>query len=873
MANQSFKVKKSLQIEPLASPTLNTEGDIGVNSTSHKIEFYNGTTTKQVATEDQITDHTGDTSDAHAASAISNTPSGNLAATEVQAALNELQSDVDSRATATSVSDHLSDTTDAHAASAITNTPSGNLAATEVQAALNELQSDIDSRATSTALSDHISDTTAAHAASAIAVTPAGNLAADDVQEALTELQSDIDTRVLASAPEITDPLLMAEEASTPATPASGKFKIYPKDDGKLYTLNDAGTETEVGAGGSSGINYIENPDFESDASGWSITKNTVADAIPDNGFSASSTDNTIARSTSSPLRGTASGLYTLATLGNQLVKPFTIDSADKYKVLQGSFDYSIASGTYADDSVTVWIYDIANAQFIQPAPYLLKNHSLPSERMFFEFQCTDSTSYYLVLHQAAASTAAIKFDNVSVGPQAKLYGSAVTDWQSVSTSSVTGTGGGSLAIGTGGGATYSVQMKKIGDEALIKYMVRIGTSGTSDVTGGYIFPLPTGMSGTFNDWEAIGYGDITNTGTGNPVARLIAKAYAGGFLLDNSDSTFLSAGGSLYSNTNSLTVTIRFKVVGWSSSQIMSQDASTRVVGMRASAVPTGTLAGSFNDVVIGTIKSDTQGSYNTSTGVYTIKVPGYYNISASTRVNSSGSSGAGTAVILRVVQNSTAIARKTEVVQATWSSATLSPGVDVKNVWCNAGDTLKLDIDASLAATLSYDATAEDHWFSVEMSQGPAQIMASESVSCKYRSSSGQSIPNNASTVVNFSTKDWDSNNAVTTGASWKFQPGISGEFEVNSKILLASGGGWGVGETAVLVLRKNGTDTDVLDAYNVDAANTNYINLRGSASIKLLATDYIDVTMYHNSGAAIPLEASANHNFIEIKRTGNY
>jgi hypothetical protein len=42
-------------------------------------------------------DHVDKTSGAHAASAIANTPSGNLAATNVQAALNELQSDIDTR--------------------------------------------------------------------------------------------------------------------------------------------------------------------------------------------------------------------------------------------------------------------------------------------------------------------------------------------------------------------------------------------------------------------------------------------------------------------------------------------------------------------------------------------------------------------------------------------------------------------------------------------------------------------------------------------------------------------------------------------------------------------------------------------------------
>jgi hypothetical protein len=66
---------------------------------------------------------------------ITTAASGTLAATELNAALAELQADIDTR----SPSSHT------HTATVITNTPSGNLAATNVQAALNELQSDIDS--------------------------------------------------------------------------------------------------------------------------------------------------------------------------------------------------------------------------------------------------------------------------------------------------------------------------------------------------------------------------------------------------------------------------------------------------------------------------------------------------------------------------------------------------------------------------------------------------------------------------------------------------------------------------------------------------------------------------------------------------------
>jgi hypothetical protein len=46
---------------------------------------------------DQISSHLADASDAHDASAISNIPAGNLAATNLQTAVNELQSDVDGR--------------------------------------------------------------------------------------------------------------------------------------------------------------------------------------------------------------------------------------------------------------------------------------------------------------------------------------------------------------------------------------------------------------------------------------------------------------------------------------------------------------------------------------------------------------------------------------------------------------------------------------------------------------------------------------------------------------------------------------------------------------------------------------------------------
>lgn len=82
---------------------------------------------------------------------------------------------------------HASDPADAHAASAITNTPAGNLAATTVQGALDELQTELD--AATSGLAGHLADAADAHDASAISLLDAAtNFTATEVESALAEL-------------------------------------------------------------------------------------------------------------------------------------------------------------------------------------------------------------------------------------------------------------------------------------------------------------------------------------------------------------------------------------------------------------------------------------------------------------------------------------------------------------------------------------------------------------------------------------------------------------------------------------------------------------------------------------------------------------
>lgn len=73
MANDSFKVKKGLNIEPNAAPNLSTDGDIGFNSSDSNLEVYTGGSVKKVITNSQTQTLTNKTLTAPVISTISNT--------------------------------------------------------------------------------------------------------------------------------------------------------------------------------------------------------------------------------------------------------------------------------------------------------------------------------------------------------------------------------------------------------------------------------------------------------------------------------------------------------------------------------------------------------------------------------------------------------------------------------------------------------------------------------------------------------------------------------------------------------------------------------------------------------------------------------
>lgn len=656
------------------------------------------------------------------------------------------------------------------------------------------------------------------------------------------------DTQTLTS--KTFDDAVTIKEVSTPTAPASSYQKLFfDSADNKLKRMNSSSEVIEVGSGGGEGgINYIDNNDFETNITGWTVSKNTAAAATPDSGFVTSGVTNTIARSTSSPLRGTASGLYTLGALGNQLYYDFTIDSADKYKVLQGSLEYAISSGTFADDSVTVWIWDITNSKFIQPAPYLLKNHSLPAEKFPFEFQCSDSTSYRLVLHQAAASTAVLKIDNVSVGPQAKLYGSAVTDWKDYTPTNTQGFG----TI-----TSVNLKWRKVGDSIEIQGGFTTGTVTAS--TAQLELPNSLVIGGTTS--ARIQVGNLTRAGASGPYTVLGVQGRSYLTFGAGASSQGDVPGNTLLGSSEAVLLTsVIIPIHGFSSSQIMSHDASTRVVAARV--YKSGTqVVGSGDTKITSFTAYDPNGMWDSVNNRFNIKTPGEYDLTV--QLNASVSS-------VRFMPAYSVNGGSKFYIGTFTDGGSDRTGGHALIADLKSGDYVELFISTSGSATIQAGST--NTFAALTKRDGPAQIMASESVSCRYYSTSGQSIPNAAGTTYIYGTKDWDTHGAFNS-LTGIFTAPISGEYEVNAKNLFTTGGGWSTGELADMSLVKNAGSTASLDVRMSDATHSNYVQVKGTGKVMLLAGETAKIALFQNSGASLSVTTNALDNWLEINRVGNY
>jgi predicted transcriptional regulator len=148
-----------------------------------------------IAPSSVVADHLLNPLGAHAATAISATPSATLSAGDVQGQLDLASGLIANNtsvgsANSNNLAAHLGSLVDAHDASAVSFVPAGSTTATDVQGAITEVAADASaaSAANIAAINAHIAAVLGAHAAGAVSFVPTGPITATNVQDALAQI-------------------------------------------------------------------------------------------------------------------------------------------------------------------------------------------------------------------------------------------------------------------------------------------------------------------------------------------------------------------------------------------------------------------------------------------------------------------------------------------------------------------------------------------------------------------------------------------------------------------------------------------------------------------------------------------------------------
>lgn len=695
--------------------------------------------------------------------------------------------------------------------------------------------------------------------------------------------------KFLKSKLNINDAAYILADGTDPRTSATnapiGSLHLNTSS-GAVTKKTDAGSSTnwsEVGVG-SGTQNYIAASDGSA-IGAWATYADAAATSPVDG--TGGSPSSTFAVSTSSAMNGITNFLWTHSAANRQgegFSYTMAIDPADRGRVLRLSFDYKVDSGTYADNDMTIWFYDVTNSALIQPAPYQIKNSGL-IETFNSEVQIPSSCASLRVIFHVATSTATaytLRFDNFVFGRQQKSYGSPITDW-------VTPTSNAVLKYSTTTATNITsttTKYRRVGDN--YEYQVNVKFNGAANATGNILLTLADGHTIDTSKVARTSYQVL-----GHAEGYLNSKVYFGDVRMSNTSTNTLQITrsddsgatdtawiGSTVAGSNvptgvALTATdeiqykFSFPASGLSSSVQMSDSADTRVVAFEGRLSGTQTLATTAETTIqFNTVQADTHAGLNASTYTYTIPTSGYYDLSASIQTN-------GDLLDYHVIRIKVNGSTRRSMAR-TLTATEVVNSVYALNVYCNAGDTVTATTNTS--ADSSYNiVTGPNTALTVKKLSGPSSIAASETVAVRaHRNGSTQTgvNPNNSPvkiTLNSVASPGFDSHAAFdTTNNRYIIQ--TAGKYAVNASI-------WSqatnvLNNRYILMIYKNGSENIRGQDYVPPAATA--FGIVGSGIINCVSGDYIELYLYgvgNNSASTLTISGSAAETAIHITRIGNY
>ncbi len=139
---------------------------------------------------------------------------------------------------------------------------------------------------------------------------------------------------------------------------------------------------------------------------------------------------------------------------------------------------------------------------------------------------------------------------------------------------------------------------------------------------------------------------------------------------------------------------------------------------------------------------------------------------------------------------------------------------------------------------------------------------------VAARASRSSSQSLPNDATTIVNFDAVDFDTAGGITTGATWAYTAQAAGTYLVAATVTHGSSANWAIGETLRLELHKNDSLYARLAMDSNISANTP-VTVMGATLVELAAGDKVDIRVYQNSGGTLTISGATGHTHVSLHK----
>lgn len=603
---------------------------------------------------------------------------------------------------------------------------------------------------------------------------------------------------------------LVTKAISRPSNPENGEIYYDTAQNKHFFYGNGSWTEISAGL-----LNHVSNPNAEAGTSGWA-TYADAAQAAPVNG-TGGTPNVTLTRTTSNPLRGTGSFLLTKDAADRQgqgVSTDLSIDRADRANILQISFDYEIASGTYLDGDIRVYLYDVTNSRLYEPSVRDLAANRPNFTYVGFVQPDAGSTSFRLILHVASTSTSAytIKFDNVSVGPNDTLQSTGLT----------------TLARST------QDSNQSIPDSTMTTIIFNNKTFDTtnsySTSTGEFIAP----ESGYYNlgvsvltDNVVWAVGNLIQMNlfvNGSAVSILGDKRFQAistqNAQVDGSDIVELSAGDIVTFRalqTRGAATTLAadpqynffyIERIASNAGGFSSQSIAARYDQVGAVATTADTDF-NFADKIF-----DTSGSF--SSGLYTAPQSGYYQLNARMYINA--------ATYIRAFINGSVAG------QGTAGDAN-GPSVYNDVHFLSAGDTIS--IRPVNSGTTAGGASLTN--FSIIKVTAPAGAQPNELVSAKYNCNAGPSVSSDS--ILIYETKLQDTHSAYNTSTG-VFTAPIGGTYSFSASAL--STAAFTGADNWDLYAQKNGSVTEAYDFIKGSGDSNTVRSVKISSTVQLNAGD---------------------------------